>query len=52
MTAVHRDSRNEHLPNLVVPLSDFQNGEIWVEQGDGDVWETSLLGHGQAFSWR
>ena len=52
MTAVHRDSRNEHLPNLVVPLSDFQNGEIWVEQGDGDVWETSLLAHGQAFSWR
>ena len=35
MTAVHRDSRNEHLPNLVVPLSDFQNSKIWVEQ-DGD----------------
>ena len=43
-TVVHRDSRNEHLPNLVVPLSDFQNGEIWVEQEDGDVWETTPAG--------
>ncbi|CAE7243210.1 unnamed protein product [Symbiodinium sp. CCMP2592] len=43
-TGVHRDARNAHYPNMVVPLSDFEGGQIWLEQQGGDVWETTPEG--------
>ncbi|CAE7351564.1 unnamed protein product [Symbiodinium sp. CCMP2592] len=43
-TGVHRDARNAHYPNMVVPLSDFEDGQIWLEQQGGDVWETTPEG--------
>ncbi|CAE7224100.1 mettl24 [Symbiodinium sp. CCMP2592] len=43
-TGVHRDARNAHYPNTVVPLSDFEDGQIWLEQQGGDVWETTPEG--------
>ena len=34
----HRDGNNlETEPNLVAPLSDFRNGEIWVETSEGKI---------------
>ena len=30
-TEPHRDSRNAHLPNGIIALSDFKGGEVWVE---------------------
>ncbi|CAE7263715.1 unnamed protein product [Symbiodinium sp. CCMP2592] len=43
-TGVHRDARNAHYPYMVVPLSDFEDGQIWLEQQGGDVWETTPEG--------
>ncbi|CAE7196495.1 unnamed protein product [Symbiodinium sp. CCMP2592] len=43
-TGVHRDARNAHYPNMVAPLSDFEDGQIWLEQQGGDVWETTPEG--------
>ena len=37
MTVPHRDVMNAPYPNMVVPLSKFEGGSIWVESGDGDV---------------
>ncbi|CAE7844528.1 unnamed protein product, partial [Symbiodinium sp. KB8] len=37
MTVPHRDAMNAPYPNMVVPLSKFEGGSIWVESGDGDV---------------
>ena len=37
MTVPHRDVMNAPYPNLVIPLSKFEGGSIWVESGDGEV---------------
>ena len=37
MTVPHRDVMNAPYPNLVMPLSKFEGGSIWVESGDGEV---------------
>ena len=36
-TPVHKDSRNAHHDNLVLPLSGFTNGQIWLEDDKGVV---------------
>ena len=36
-TPVHKDSRNAHHDNLVLPLSGFTNGQIWLEDDKGAV---------------
>ena len=36
-TPVHKDSRNAHHDNLVLPLSGFTNGQIWLEDEKGSV---------------
>ncbi|CAE7331417.1 unnamed protein product, partial [Symbiodinium sp. CCMP2456] len=39
-TALHRDSHNHQgSRNLVVKLSSFSKGEVWVSDGGGDVFE-------------
>ena len=41
-TAMHRDSSNAALPNIVVAVSSFQGGGIWVEDSQGtDVQEVA-----------
>ena len=37
MAQAHRDSQNSHLPNVVVPLSSFEGGEIVVNTGKQEV---------------
>ena len=39
-TDVHVDSRNAPLPNAVVAVSSFENGQIWVGDGQGSVVRT------------
>ncbi|CAE7816597.1 SLC24A2 [Symbiodinium sp. CCMP2592] len=34
-TALHADSQNAFIPNLVVPLNRFSGGGIWVQSDDG-----------------
>ena len=33
---MHCDSRNDSLPNMVCALSDFEGGEVWVQDPQGD----------------
>ena len=40
-TPMHRDSRNAPLPNLVIPIGDFEGGEIWVEDLLGNFAEVT-----------
>ena len=36
-TPMHKDSRNAPFPNLVIPLTRFQGGQIWVQDPTGSV---------------
>ena len=36
-SGVHRGSNNDaNIPNILVPASDFEHGELWIEDGTGD----------------
>ena len=35
--SLHRDSRNACVPNLVVPLTSFSGGELFLEKPDGEL---------------
>ena len=37
---VHVDSRNAPLPNAVIAVSQFKNGQVWVGDGEGPVVRT------------
>ena len=39
-TDVHVDSRNAPLPNAVIAVSQFKNGQVWVGDGEGPVVRT------------
>ena len=39
-TDVHVDSRNAPLPNAVIAVSEFKNGQVWVGDGEGPVVKT------------
>ena len=42
---VHRDSNNAaNIPNILVPASDFENGELWIEDGSGTELMAGRLG--------
>ena len=43
-TPMHRDSRNAPFPNLVIPIGDFEGGEIWVEDSLGNFPEVTPEG--------
>ncbi|CAE7248689.1 unnamed protein product [Symbiodinium sp. CCMP2592] len=48
-TALHRDSYNAHLPNLLIGVNSFSGGQIWIE-GEGSHPMTDPSGaqlHGQ-----
>ena len=36
-TPMHKDSRNAPYPNLVIPLTRFKDGQIWVQDPSGSV---------------
>ena len=36
-TPMHKDSRNAPYPNLVIPLTRFQGGQIWVQDPTGSI---------------
>ena len=45
--SLHRDSRNACVPNLVIPLTSFSGGELFLEKPDGElhtVGERTLCG--------
>ena len=35
--SLHRDSRNACVPNLVIPLTSFSGGELFLEKPDGEL---------------
>ena len=38
-TEPHRDSRNAHIPNGIIALSEFTGGEVWTECEGGDSFQ-------------
>ena len=38
-TEPHKDSRNAHIPNGIIALSDFAGGEVWTECEGGDSFQ-------------
>ena len=36
-TPMHKDSRNAPYPNLVIPLTRFKDGQIWVQDPSGSI---------------
>ena len=39
-TALHRDSRNASFDNLIIPLTEFGGGQLWLEDDSGTVPQT------------
>ena len=35
MTAIHKDCRNGKHPNAALPISSFDQGQIWIENPSG-----------------
>ncbi|CAE7626039.1 NaCP60E [Symbiodinium sp. CCMP2592] len=50
VAGLHRDENNRDGPTLLVPLTDFENGELWFQKVGGDVAslnDPSLEGRGK-----
>ena len=44
-SGVHRDSNNSAIiPNILIPASDFEHGELWIEDGAGTCMMGGILG--------
>ena len=50
-TALHRDSRNASFDNLIIPLTEFGGGQLWLEddggtapqtRGESEIWGTPI----------
>ena len=42
---VHRGSNNAaNIPNILIPASDFENGELWIEDGSGTQQMSGYMG--------
>ncbi|CAE7837757.1 unnamed protein product [Symbiodinium sp. CCMP2592] len=39
-TALHKDSRNACCENLIIPLTQFSGGELWLQQDNGAIPQT------------
>ena len=45
LSGVHRDSNNSAIiPNILIPASDFEHGELWIEDGAGTCMMGGILG--------